>query len=52
MSWNGVHAATSPHHIQRRDFTEKYNFSQALYKLPEDGRRPKHVGAIFMCILM
>jgi hypothetical protein len=21
-------------------------------KLPDDGRRPKHVGAIFMCILM
>jgi len=30
----------------------KYNFSQALYKLPEDGRRPKHVGAIIMCIFM
>ena len=27
------------------------NFSQALYKFPEDGRRPKHVGAIIMCIL-
>ena len=26
-------------------------FSQALYKFPEDGRRPKHVGAIIMCIL-
>ena len=24
----------------------------ALYKLPEDGRRPKHVGAIIMCILI
>ena len=31
-------------------FYEKCNFSQALYKLPEDGRRPKHVGAIIMCI--
>jgi hypothetical protein len=28
------------------------NFSQAQYKLPDDGRRPKHVGAIFLCILM
>jgi len=26
-------------------------FIQAVYKLPEDGRRPKHVGAIIMCIL-
>jgi hypothetical protein len=23
------------------------NLSQAQYKLPDDGRRPKHVGAIF-----
>jgi hypothetical protein len=29
-----------------------YNFSQAQYKLPDDCRRPKHVGAIFVCILM
>ena len=28
---------------------KKYNFSQALYELPDDDRRPKHVGAIFMC---
>jgi len=27
-------------------FEQKCNFSQALYKLPEDGRRPKHVGAV------
>ena len=27
-------------------------YNQALYKLPEDDRRPKHVGAIFMCISM
>jgi hypothetical protein len=26
----------------------KHNFSQAQYKLPDDGRRPKHVGAMFM----
>ena len=26
--------------------------SQVQCKLPEDGRRPKHVGAILMCILM
>ena len=28
------------------------NFILPLYKLPEDGRRPKHVGAIIMCIFM
>jgi hypothetical protein len=28
------------------------HFSQVLYKLPDDGRRPKHVGATFVCILM
>ena len=31
---------------------QKCNFSQALFKLPEDGLRPKHVGAIISCILM
>ena len=30
----------------------KYNFSQVQCKLPDDGRSPKHVGAIFVCILM
>jgi len=30
----------------------KYYFSQVQCKLPDDGRRPKHVGPIFMCILM
>ena len=30
----------------------KYNFSQVQYKLPDDGHRPKHVGAIIVCILM
>ena len=38
--------------ILHRIFYESYNFSQVLYKLPEDGRRPKHVGAIIMCILV
>ena len=33
-------------------FLRKYNFSQVQYNLPDDGRRPKHVGATFMCILM
>ena len=28
------------------------NFSQVQYKLPDDGRRPKHVAAILMCIWM
>jgi hypothetical protein len=26
----------------------QHNFSQAQYKLPDDGQRPKHVGAKFM----
>jgi hypothetical protein len=30
----------------------KHNSSQAQYKLPDDGRRPKHVGAKFMWILV
>ena len=30
----------------------EYNFSQVQCKFPDDGRRPKHVGAIFMYILM
>jgi hypothetical protein len=30
----------------------EYNFIQAQYTLPDDGRRPKHVGTTFMCILM
>jgi len=38
------HAAIQPHN--------KYNFIQVQYKLPDDGRRPKHVGAIFVCIIM
>jgi hypothetical protein len=29
----------------------QHNFSQVQYKLPDDGRRPKHVAAIFLCIL-
>ena len=31
---------------------QKHNFRQALYMLPQDGRRPKHVGAKIMCILV
>jgi hypothetical protein len=30
----------------------RHNFSQVQCRLPDDGRRPKHVGAIFMGILM
>ena len=33
-------------------FMLKYNFSHVQCMIPDDGRRPKHVGAIFMCILM
>jgi len=35
-----------------RSVLQKYNFNQVQYKLPDDGRRPKHVGVIFVCILM
>jgi len=31
-------------------FEHKYKFSQVQCRLPDDGRRPKHVRAIFMCI--
>jgi hypothetical protein len=37
-----------PHHHITYNFTECYNFSQAQYKLPDDGQTLKHVGAIFM----
>jgi hypothetical protein len=33
--------------IFNRMFQRKYNFSQVQYKLPDDGRRPKHLGAVF-----
>ena len=33
-------------------FWQKYKFTQALYKLPEDDRKPKYVEAIIMCILV
>ena len=42
MSWNGVCVA----------WYAECDFSQLQCKLPDDGRRPKHVGAVFMCILM
>jgi len=38
--------------VMQTDTSTQVNFSQALYKLPEDGQRPKHVGAIIMCIFM
>jgi len=44
------HAATPPHNKLRRNLTECFNFNIILarlnYKLPDDGRIPKHVGAI------
>ena len=55
MSQYGVHivccaAATPPHNKLRRNLTECFNINTALArlncKLPDDGRRPKHVGAI------
>jgi len=33
-------------------FKRKYNLSQVQCKLLDDGRRPKHVGAIFIRILI
>ena len=38
--------------VVQTDTDSKAHFSQALYKLPEDDLRPKHVGAIIMCIFM
>ena len=38
--------------VQNAAEPHKYNFSQVQCKLPDDGRRPKHVGAILICILM
>ena len=44
------HAATQPHNKLRRNLTECFNINTTLArlncKLPHDGRRPKHVGAI------
>ena len=44
------HAATPPHNKLRRNLTECFNINITLArrncKLPDDGRRPKHVGAI------
>jgi len=44
------HAATQPHRKLRRYFTECFNINISLArlncKLPDDGRRPKHVEAI------
>jgi len=44
------HAATQPHNQLRRNLTECYNINITLArlncKLPDDGRRPKHVGTI------
>jgi hypothetical protein len=42
------HAATPPHHKLRRNLTDCFNINVTLArlncKLPDDGRRPKHVG--------
>jgi len=44
------HAATPPHNKLRRNVTECFNINITLAslncKLPDDGRRTKHVGAI------
>ena len=45
------HAATPPHNKLRRSLNECFNTNITLAKfnckLPDDGRRPKHVGAIY-----
>ena len=44
------HAATPPHNKLRCKLTECFSINITLarlnYKLPDDGRRPKHVGSI------
>jgi hypothetical protein len=44
------HAATPPHNKLRCNLIECFNINITLatlnYKLPDDGRRPKRVGAI------
>ena len=44
------HAATPPNNTSRRNFTVCFNINIILArlncKLPDDGHRPKHVGAI------
>ena len=44
------HAATPPHNKLRRNLAECFHINITLArlncKLPDDGRRPKHVGAI------
>jgi len=43
------HAATPPHNKLQRNLTESFNINLTLArlnrKLPDDGRRPKYVGA-------
>jgi hypothetical protein len=41
---------TAHNTIYNTQYNIQHNIQQ--YKLPEDGRRPKHAGMIFMCILM
>ena len=44
------HAATPPHNKLRRNLTEGFNINITLVKLscklPDDGRRQKHIGVI------
>ena len=48
-NWTLRHAAAPPHNKSRRNLTECFNINMILArlncKLPDDGRRPKHVGA-------
>jgi hypothetical protein len=46
FTWTSLlHVSVFVHH-------QGTNFSQAQYKLPDAGRRPKHVGAKFMWIIV
>jgi hypothetical protein len=53
LTFNMVqHAATPLHNTYRHNFTDCFNISVTLaslkYKVPDDGRGPKHVGAILI----
>jgi hypothetical protein len=40
------------HVTERRVCCTQHTRHSVQYKLPDDGRRPKHVGAVFVCTLM
>jgi len=51
MQWCDSRAATPLHSVWRRVFTEILTIvtlARFKYELPEDGHRPKHVGAFIV----